>query len=265
MSFPMISAHRGGSDLTPEPGPGQPDDALLQYKRAIEIGVELVEFDVRRTKDDLLVRVHDNEIEGLGPVSDIDYSQACLKPGLAGSVPRIEQILELAAGKAVCHIDLKTTGDERRVVELARTMLGQDGFWITSLEPESIARVRREFPQVHALLSLGRDMKGKPAVETLRRRAAEVFPLRALRSCDATGVAVEWRLATPWLLRHARRAGLKVMVWTVNSDQQLRRFLDNRFVDVVVTDRPMAAQSIRDSLRYRSDGGTACPAPDPAH
>jgi glycerophosphoryl diester phosphodiesterase len=233
----MISAHRGGSDLDITAN----DDTYLHFKRAIESDAELVEFDARKTKDGVFVCHHDEAIEGLGDVADMDSSAL---QGYESIIP-VDALLKMAAGKTICHIDLKSTGDEIALVDSAIDILGPEGFVITSLEAGSVARIRRERPEVQAVLTLGRGSKGMRLADVLRVRAHELIPFKAIRECHATGIAVEWRLATPPLLRYARRHGLTAMVWTVNKDWQLRHFLRNDAVDIVITDRPAAAMAIR--------------------
>ncbi|MGV9872501.1 glycerophosphodiester phosphodiesterase family protein, partial [Streptomyces cellulosae] len=54
------------------------------------------------------------------------------------------------------------------------------------------------------------------------------------------------RLARATVLREAARGGLFTMVWTVNDDAAMRAFLADRRVDVLVTDRPRRAVTLRD-------------------
>jgi glycerophosphoryl diester phosphodiesterase len=58
---------------------------------------------------------------------------------------------------------------------------------------------------------------------------------------------VNERLARAGALVECRRSGLATMVWTVNDDAALARWLGCPDVDVVVTDRPRRAAALRDS------------------
>ena len=66
MSAPKVIAHRGANDTEPE-------HSLAAYLRAIELGVDAVECDVRLTNDGTLVCVHDRRMDrtssGRGSVS----------------------------------------------------------------------------------------------------------------------------------------------------------------------------------------------------
>src|SRR6266478_2819603 len=55
MNCMMIIAHRGASSLEPE-------NTIRSFKKAEEIGVDMIELDVRRSKDGILVISHDPDL-----------------------------------------------------------------------------------------------------------------------------------------------------------------------------------------------------------
>jgi glycerophosphoryl diester phosphodiesterase len=61
----------------------------------------------------------------------------------------------------------------------------------------------------------------------------------------ASWMAMNYRYARPAVLRRCAAAGRRVMVWTVNDDRRLDRFLGGPRVAVVVTDRPEHAVAVR--------------------
>ncbi|SHH75628.1 glycerophosphodiester phosphodiesterase family protein [Streptomyces sp. 3214.6] len=234
---PAVSAHRGGSERF--------EAATREaYEDALASGAEYVEFDVRRTADGVYVVHHDARAgHGGPPLARITYAELCGRVGI--TVPVVEDVMALAAGKLVAHLDLKETGYERELVDRAVALLGRDGFVATSLEDVSVAAITRAFPGVRTALSLGRDRKEVGAARLAGTRASELFPMRRLRACGAHGVAVHQRLARATVLRRAARHRLFTMVWTVNDDPGLRTFLADTRVDVLVTDRPRRAVELR--------------------
>jgi len=90
----------------------------------------------------------------------MSYPQLCGQAGY--EVPRVADVMTLIAGKAIGHLDLKDTGGEERVVEMALDILGPGNFVVTTLEDESVAAIKARFPGVPAALSLGRDLAGCP-------------------------------------------------------------------------------------------------------
>lgn len=99
-------------------------------------------------------------------------------------------------------------------------------------------------------LSLGREMKRASRSALLRTRISEIRPWPRLRACGADWAAVEHRLAFAGVRWQCRWHGIKVMVWTVNSEREMRYWLAARRADVLITDRPALAAA----LRQRGDG-----------
>jgi len=156
--------------------------------------------------------------------------------------------MTLIAGKATGHLDLKDTGGEETVVEMALDILGPGNFVVTTLEDESVAAIKARFPAVPAALSLGRDLHEVPRAAWAATRLSELFPMRRLRACRADWVAVHRRLATAGVLARCHRGGIRTMVWTVDMDSEIRRWLTDPRVAVLITNRPADAVAMRSSL-----------------
>ena len=69
---PLVIAHRGGAGISPE-------NTLFAYKRAIDLGVDMLELDVRSTSDGKIVVLHDSTVDrttdGKGAVADLTFEQ----------------------------------------------------------------------------------------------------------------------------------------------------------------------------------------------
>ena len=230
-----VSAHKGGS----EDAPPATSEA---YETALTTGAEYVEFDIRRTRDGDLVVFHDHQIAGR-PIAGLTYEELCTATG--HRVPRVREVMKLIAGKAVGHLDLKETGYEHEVVKLALELLGPGNFVATTLVDSSIRRIKDSYPEVTTALSLGRDLREVTRLMRLPARARELYPLGRMRACGADWLAVHRRLARANVLRLCGRFGIPAMVWTVNGEPQLRRFLADPRVTVLITDRPRYALSLR--------------------
>ena len=164
--------------------------------------------------------------------------------------------MRLIAGRARGHLDLKETGGEEALIEQALDILGPGNFVVTTLEDASVHAIKARFPDVPVGLSLGRDLGGTPRLLRPLARRREVFPLGRIRACGADWVAMHHRLARAGVLRRCRRHHIKTMVWTVNSDAGITRWLADARVDVLVTDRPRRAIASRERLHGRADATT---------
>ena len=216
------------------------------YADAVETGAEYVEFDIRRTADGELAAFHDAHTSQGDPLAAISYSRLCALAGYP--VPRVADVMATIAGKATGHLDLKDIGGEEQVVELALDILGPGNFVVTTLEDQSVAAIKARFPAVPAALSLGRDLDEVPRSRRAATRLSELFPMRRVRACRADWVAVHRRLAAAGVLAQCQRAGIKAMVWTVDEDTEIRRWLADRRVTVLITNRPADAVALRASM-----------------
>jgi glycerophosphoryl diester phosphodiesterase len=226
-----ISAHRRD---TSDPG---------VLEAAVTSGAEYAELDVRRTADGELVVHHDERVGG-ARLARSTYGQLCAAAG--HRVPRVREALQILAGRVKGHLDLKEPGTEHEVVSLALEFLGPQNFVVTTDDPASIATVKRTFPQVLTALSVSRYL---PQPGTVR----DFFPVERIRSCGADWVAVHHRLARLGVLRQCAREGIPAMVWTVNHEPLMRRFLTDDRVSVLITDQPATAVRLRAAAtRFRS-------------
>jgi glycerophosphoryl diester phosphodiesterase len=230
-----VSAHKGGSE-------DAPPATWKAYETALTTGAEYVEFDIRRTRDGDLVVFHDPHIAGR-PVGGLTYEELCTAAG--HRVPLVRDVMTLIAGRMKGHLDLKEEGGEGEVIKLALDILGPENFVATTLADVSVHRIKQEFPQVTAALSLGRDLREVARVMRLPARARELYPIGRMRACGADWLAVHRRLARANVLRLCGRLGIPAMVWTVNGEPQMRRFLADSRVSVLITDRPRHALRLR--------------------
>ncbi len=230
-----VSAHRGGSESAPSA-------TWEAYKHSVDTGAEYVEFDIRRTADGQLVIYHDDRVTESPQhplISRLTHPQLSDLAGYA--VPLAAEVMEVIAGKAIGHLDLKEVGGEAEIISLALDILGADNFVATTLEDVSVAAIKQRFPHVRTALSLGRDMRSSSRFRWARTRVSELFPLRRIRACGADWVAVHQRLARTRVLATCAKHGIGAMVWTVNDQPSIDRFLSDARVAVLITDKPELA------------------------
>jgi glycerophosphoryl diester phosphodiesterase len=237
-----ISAHRGGGV------PGTPVTRHT-FEAAVASEAEFVELDIRRTGDGTLVVHHGPRAGRWGPrLRDLSYERLCELTG--HRVPRVPETLALIAGRAVGHLDLKETGYEDDVIALAVGVLGPDGFIVTTTEGSSIAHIGRCFPGVVTGLSLGHAVD--QARRLVRTRSCGRDAIGRIRACGAHWLAVNHRLTGTDVLAACAANGVPCMVWTVNGDAHMTRFLADPRVAVLVTDRPLRALRLRADLHAPS-------------
>ena len=233
---PAISAHRGGSE-------NAPGGTYRAYHGALAAGTEYVEVDVRRTADGVLVARHRARARWGRSVGSLSYAALCELAGY--EVPRIAAVLPLLAGRAIAHLDLKEAGCAAEAVRQAAEVLGPAGVVATTRDGKLAASVKRRVPAVPVGVTVGGDLAETTGLAL--RRGYPLGPARLDRVLAAHGdwAVLHHRAARPALLDACRSRRIKTMVWTVNSDRALARWLADPRVDVVVTDRPAHALALR--------------------
>jgi len=224
---PLIVAHRGAWGEAPQNSP-----AALEA--AIALGCDMVELDVRQTRDGRLVVMHDARAGGT-PIAALELEQLRdrLKPGHAA--PRLEELLEPAAGRIALDVELKEDDCVEPAMEMLAARLPTDRYVVTSFLDSALATARRVAPEARTglLLHPGRRPRG------LERRLSQT---------GANFIAPHASLARAGLLAWAANRGLSSYVWTVNDIRALRILLADVRVTAVITDRPARA------LAYRREG-----------
>jgi Glycerophosphoryl diester phosphodiesterase len=162
------------------------------FANAVGTGAEYVEFDIRRTADGELAAFHDARTRQGEPLAAISYSRLCEAAGYP--VPRVADVMARIAGKATGHLDLKDTGGEEQVVEMALEILGAGNFVVTTLEDRSVAAIKARFPAVPAALSLGRDLDEVPGPGGRRPGSANSSRCAGYGPAGPTG----WRYTAAW-------------------------------------------------------------------
>lgn len=200
----LVAAHRGASSLAPE-------NTIAAFEKAIEVGADMIEFDVRSTRDGVLIAFHDDVRE---------WTYAELSERLPFAPPRLEQVIETCAGRIALDVELKERGYESDVLQALR---GE--FVVTSFLPEAVSATKRARPDVRVGLLLAAGAEVPEAV-------------------DADFVAPHVSLLDRGVVGEQHR---DVVVWTVNDAERIERYLADPQVAVVITDDPGLALSIRDA------------------
>jgi glycerophosphoryl diester phosphodiesterase len=232
---PLISAHQGGRVM-------EGVSAADRYRHAIALGVDYVEFDVRRTRDGMTVIHHDDWTKSGRVLRDFAYSD--LTDELGSEALTLDELLDVAAGHVGLHLDLKEPGYEAEIVEVMLDRCPVEEFVITS-GVEEIRTIKEGFPQVRAGLSIGDDLTSVAPWLRVRHRLTELFPRRRIERSRAAFIAVHQDLAVLSALRYCDRHGVPAWVWTVDDERSIARFLADRRVTTLITNRPDIALRLR--------------------
>ncbi len=228
-AHPLIVAHRGGM------GSGYPENTLPAFRHAVGAGAQVLEVDLRTTRDGRVVILHDRRVDrttnGRGPVSRFHLDElARLDAGRGARIPTLADVLEqsrrmdvallldIKRGSGVDHAQLVA---EARKHHLERIVFGvrtlRDHRRLTRLDPELrfLAFARRP-RHIDGFLRAG--------VEIVR-----VWP--------------HWIRRDPDLIRRVHGAGARVWVTAGDAPADELQTLAELGVDGLVTDFPGQARS----------------------
>ncbi len=234
-SRPMVIAHRGGSRLAPE-------NTLAAFRKAVEVGADAIELDVRLTKDRRVAVFHDRHVDrttsGSGTVGSLTMAE--LRSLDAGSwygreyagegVPSLDDVFEELPGEFPVYVEMKSRGPNgfslaRAVVDVVRRYRRWDSTMVASFNPWGTLWVRAwEKRIVRGYIWARR--------HPLPLRARWFGPL-----VDAQWLAPDRATFSPALLRASHSCGQRVAALDadVGRDMALLRELG---LDGVVTDDP---------------------------
>ena len=233
-----IISHRGRTSRK------SADNTLASVNDAIELKVEMVEVDIRQTKDSQIVCFHDPDIEG-ELIRDLDYSEIIEKDS---QIPTLEQVLWSAKGKIGIEIELKEPGYELEVVSIARDYFNYDKFVLKSFHPQVVERVKEIDQKIFAGLLVGSAFSLEQLFFTLK----EAFTSTNFKQTNADFISPYYKIfEAGWFSRFTRN-NVPIQVWTVNDVESIRTLI-NQQVHSIITDIPEVAIGIRESLSNESE------------
>ena len=234
---PLVVAHRGSSGAAPE-------NTMAAFRMAAEAGADMIEFDVRMTRDGELVVHHDRRLgrtsDGKGRVRALSAEKVrAADAGLwyarrfrGERIPFLGEVLASVPRRVGLDIEVKTDGDRRRAGAMARALgralhraRRREGVVVTSFDHGFLRRLHRLDPAIRlgVLYFPVRD-RFRSAGAIARRSGASMFicSRRQLRRRH---------------LREAHRAGMTVAVYGVNTADDAAAAA-RAGVDIVITDHP---------------------------
>jgi glycerophosphoryl diester phosphodiesterase len=205
MTRPLLLGHRGARAVK-----SIPENTFVSFDRALADGCDGFEFDVRLTADGQAVVCHDPKVGDF----EIGHTSAEQLPTL----PRLHEVVERYRA-AFLDIEVKVPGLEKIVIDALRDH-GSRRFVVSSFLPEVLEALHAADPTV----PLGVVCETKAQLLGSNHLPVEY-------------VVVHRKLVTQKLVRELQAASRKVLVWTVNSSAEMKRFAACG-VDGIISDKP---------------------------
>src|SRR5713226_541124 len=211
MTRPLLLGHRGARASR-----HIPENTLASFELCLQHGCDGFEFDVRRSADGQAVVCHDPVVRGMVIAET---------PAAVLALPTLGEVLHTFGGRAFLDIELKVAGLEQETIALVREHSPGKGYVVSSFKPEVLTALHGFDPAI-------------PLGFICERRDE----LDRWRELPVAWVIPQYELAVQTLIEQVQASRKKVMLWTVNRQDQMRRFAELG-VDAIISDETeLAAQ-----------------------
>jgi len=238
---PMIIAHRGSSGTAPE-------NTLAAIEKAILDGADAVEVDVRFTKDDVPVLMHDETVERTTDVSGGSLSLVReltldeIKRLDAGSwfdnqyaaerVPTLEEALRLARGRIDVYIEVKSSIKDTSVIltDIIEKTRMTNRVKILSFNGVLLENIKQENQSITIIQLIGTFL-------------GNINVLADNELVDAYGFGISILKNNENYMRAMKQQGKAIYVYTVNDAEDIK-YANRIGVDGIITDEPYLAREL---------------------
>jgi len=231
---PLIIAHRGDSSRALE-------NSIESIRLAFSIPVDMIEFDIRKSRDNRLYVLHDQHT---GRTADQNINiEKSRQEEIAGVrlnngeiIPALRDILTLVSGRAGLYIEIKSDhAGALCAEELLRT--GYEGpILLSSFKEKEVQEARRVNPRLAIAL------------------ICDTFSLKELDNYAAQGyriISLRKNAVTPNLLAACHERKIQVYVWTVDKEEEIKEFI-TLGVDGIISNRPSVLKRL---VEAEANGG----------
>ncbi|MFN3599571.1 MAG: glycerophosphodiester phosphodiesterase [Aquificaceae bacterium] len=212
------------------------ENTLESIESAIKSGADLVEVDIQRTRDGVLVLSHDEDLQRVyGLKVNIRESLWEDLRKIEKDVYRLaslEEALELVGGRVGMLLEIKNPQDTQAVLDLLERKKAKNWTALISFYPQALEKA-----------------KGRVITGLVYSKPPGMIPEAKKIGCSL--VLPKYMLATQKAIDFAHKLRLKVIAWTVNQVEKARE-LFQRGVDGIATDE---VELLRRGLYLNSDVG----------
>jgi glycerophosphoryl diester phosphodiesterase len=254
---PLVGAHRGASAAETE-------NTIAAFSRAIEIGADLIEFDVRRTADGNLVVFHDGDVRGHA-IADLTLAELLDLAAPEVAIPTLNATLIATRGRIGLDVELKEEGYEDDVVAEVREGFGLEGAAFSSFSVSTVAAIAARHPSARVGLILDNQLDSeidawRDFMDGHGRGPTPDELAGIVRASGASFVAASHQLlAAPGFEEALASNGFPIYAWTVNDRETMGRLFSDPAIEAVLSDHPDVALAVRAEVLRAADEAAGPP------
>ena len=205
----------------------KPENTLSSFRKAVELGADMVELDVHLSKDNQAVVIHDSCInrmtDGEGKVNDLTLEEI-KKFKVRGNekIPSLQEVVDLVKDKCRLNIEIK---DEKALEESVRIIKKnkiEDKVVISSFIEGVVKKSKKLDPGIKTALLFV---------------AAESYHLELANYLNVDYVNIHQEKIKKVILDKARNLNLKINAWGADNKSSIRRMI-KLGVDGIITNDP---------------------------
>ncbi|KIL38552.1 hypothetical protein SD70_25860 [Gordoniibacillus kamchatkensis] len=223
--FPLITAHSGCMNTL--------DNTLESVETGLRLGADVVEEDIRVTRDGIAVLAHDDAwetVDGrecrISQLTYADLSELTIAARHGERIEpmriiRLEDILpEVKASGRIVNLDLKTDDSLEPVAQLVRKYGLLEQAILSGCERDRALLAQRTHPELTKLLNTDTKLfMAMPYDDAMAQTCQDAL------DASCIGININHLLVRPELMSYAESLGLPVYVWTVNEEPLMRHFI----------------------------------------
>ena len=226
MPKPLVIAHRG------DPTHGL-ENSLNAFRLALSVPVDMIEFDVRKGRDNTLYIMHDRDT-GRTADRNINIERATadeiarvrLKNG--EPIPTLRDVLAEVAGAAALNIEIKSKGAGALVAEHLKGSGYQGNVVLSSFQEREVIDAQRALSGVQVAGIF--DTFIPPEISAYQRKGYRFISLNR-------------KTVTRELVALLHDQGIKVYVWTVDDDSEMKELISWN-VDGIYSNDPVRLRKV---------------------
>ena len=233
--------HRGAKAYAPE-------NTISSFKKALELGVDMVECDIRLTKDSQPIVIHDAQLMRLSKkirrVSQLTLTEIKeIKIKESESIPTLAEVLTAIDHQVGLKVELKVKDSAKIVIEVLRqNKIDLANVIISSNHPSEIRAVEDLEPAIETALTF-RSGNAVNIWFVLDFLALFFLPLTkyyiywVVKQAHADYLDINYRLLDKRKVDYFKKHGIKVCAWTVDNPKKIE-YLKNLGIDGIITNYP---------------------------
>ena len=237
LKYPIVFAHRGASSFAPE-------NSLPAFEKAIKMGCDGIELDVRRSADGHIIVFHDRHTYRMTRVrgnihklnlSDIRSLSLKQSDFPTEKIPTLQEILDLAGKNVLINIDVKkenfsNNGFEEKILQIIDDFKCINNIIISSFNPFLLKKIALLNPRIH----LGFIFRNRSSMMMLNGH-----PVRSLHA--------RFPILSKNYMTNLYQRSSKVYAWTVDEGKKMIELI-KKGVDGIITNKPELYLQIKSEL-----------------